>query len=310
MIILLYGPNEYLLRKKLQEIINHYQQKHQGLDLNRVDAEQLDFKDFWYNFRQKSMFVSRRLTIVDNVFQNTDFKKKFNKNLEILANDEEVIVASAIMEIKKTDQALVKKIKKYGRVQEFPKPSKSETSDWLVDLNHIHNLGLSPESIQAIGDHIENDWNKGWETARRLSVSEDQSIAIRDILRLDQEIQKVDIFKLSAAISQGKKKEALVLMHRYFAQGGRPEGLLPLIIYQFRQLIIVRDLIDRGLNYREAQKASGLVAFIFNRVYNQAEQMDMDYLRGLYQKIFKLDYQLKTGRIEPRTGLDLLVSQI
>lgn len=310
MIILLYGPNKYLLNKKLQEIIDHYQQKHQGLNLHKIDAEQSDFESFWHGFRQKSMFVKNRLTIIENILQNSDFKKNFRKNLQTMADDDEIIVALAAAEIKKTDQALVEKIKKIGKVQEFPKPSKLDANRWLAELNQNHNLQLSSESIRMLIDYMQDDWIKGQETAMRLSSSSDQEETIQNIIRLNEEIQAVDIFHLSSAISQGMKDKALLLTHRYFAQGGRPEGLLPLIIYQFRQLIIVRDLIEKGFEYHQVKQKSGLPAFVFNRVYRQSENLSMDRLRDIYRRIFILDYQLKTGQIDPRTGLDLFIAKI
>jgi len=141
MIILLYGQNSYLLKRKLKEIIDRYQQKHPEMNLSRIDAERLDFADFWHEFQQKSIFVSCRLIIIDNIFLGRDFKRQFKKQLKKLMADKDVLVAWSTAKPKKEDQLLVERIKEGGRVQEFPQPKRSDTRRWFEEFDQ--ELGLS-----------------------------------------------------------------------------------------------------------------------------------------------------------------------
>ena len=310
MIILLYGQNEYLLRRKSKEILEKYRHKNQGLNLNRIDAEFSDFQDFWQEFRQKSMLVDRRLTIIENIFKGTEFKKHFRKQLEILASDQEVILAIETNKIKKTDQPLIDKIKKQGKVQEFPIASKAETRQWLSQLIESKQLNLTPETFETLINHIQNDWRKGEDIVSRLAVSDDQEETLNHLKGLAEELQPINVFHMTGAISQGMKGKAISLAHRYFSQGGRAEGLLPVVVYQFRQIIIVRDLIERGLDYYQIKKLVKIPSFAFNQVYVQAEKTKLDHLKKLYHDLFNLDYQTKTGQIDAKTGFDLFIARV
>ncbi len=310
MIILLYGSNKYLLQKKLREIVDRYQQKHQGLSLCRFDAEQSDFQSFWQDFQQKSMFVQHRLTIIENIFQGEEFKKQFKKQLKCLAEDDQIIVAWEADRPKSADRAFVERIKKYGQAQEFPQPKKTETKKWLIEMSRQHQLDLSAEIIDGLAEQIKGDWFQGQEAVSRLAASGNQLETMKELEHMAGEIEAIDVFRLTAAISRGVKDKALSLTHLYFSQGGRPEKLLALIVFQFRQLLIVRDLIERGADYYQVRRSSGLPSFVVWRLYGQAEELTMERLRDIYRQLFELDRQLKTGQVDSRTGFDLFIAKV
>lgn len=311
MIILLYGSNRYLLKQKLNEIVERYRQKHQGLNLVRFDAQEESFSSFWQQIRQPSMFVNRRLTIIENVFQGEEFKKQFKKQVDYLDQKQEIVVAWSVAErTKKTDRDLIEKVKKTGQVQEFAKPTKDQTRNWLKELSQRHQIFLSDELSEQLVDYVRDDWQRGPEAIKRLAASQNQAETISSLQIQDEAFQEINIFQLTGAIAQGLKGQALTLVHRFFFQGGRPEQLLPVIVYQFRQLLAVRDLIEKGYNYYQVRRLSGVPPFVFSRVYAQAEQLDRRKITEIYQQLFRLDYQIKTGQIDFRTGFDLFIAKV
>lgn len=311
MIILLYGSNRYLLKQKLNEIIGRYRQKQQGLSLVRFDAQEASFSDFWHQIQQPSMFVDHRLTIIDNLFQGEDFKKQLKKQIDYLDQEQEVIVAWSVVErTKKADRDLIDRIKKTGRVQEFAKPTKGQTRKWLKELSQRYQVNLSDELSEQLVDYVQDDWQRGHEALKRLAATRSQAETINSLQVQEETFQEVNVFQLTGAIAQGVKGKALSLVHRFFSRGGRPEQLLPLIVYQFRQLLTVRDLIERGSDYYQIRRSSGVPPFVFGRVYAQAEQLDRQKIAEIYQQLFRLDYQIKTGQIDFRTGFDLFIAGI
>ena len=57
-------------------------------------------------------------------------------------------------------------------------------------------------------------------------------------------------------------------------------------------------------------KKSGLHPFVVKKTYYAVQQFTFKELQEIYQKIFKIDLEIKTGKIEPATALDLLVSEL
>lgn len=92
MIIFLYGPDAYRRRKKLNEIIAAYRQKHSALARERFDLSAEDdflkFRDF---IASRSLFERTKLAVLSGVFES-DRAKELREILKEAAADEETTV--------------------------------------------------------------------------------------------------------------------------------------------------------------------------------------------------------------------------
>jgi DNA polymerase-3 subunit delta len=98
----------------------------------------------------------------------------------------------------------------------------------------------------------------------------------------------------------------LVLLHKHLDAGENSLYLLSMIAYQFRNLLIIKEL----LNARKPLASCGLHPFVVKKSSYLCSQFSMEQLKKIYQKIFQVDLDIKTGKIEAETALDLLVSEI
>ena len=96
------------------------------------------------------------------------------------------------------------------------------------------------------------------------------------------------------------KKQALDLFHKHLDNGDNSLYLFSMIAYQFRNLLIIK----------ENSKKSGLHPFVVQKSIYLCRQFTMDQLKKIYQKIFQIDLDIKTGKIEPELALDLLLAEI
>jgi len=121
---------------------------------------------------------------------------------------------------------------------------------------------------------------------------------------------ETDIFKTIDALAEKNKKQALNLLHKHLEKGDSPLYLISMINYQFRNLLIIKDLIEKAKPYNVISKTSGLHPFVVKKSYSQSQKFSFQELKKIYQKIFQIDFQIKTGRIQPEAGLDLLIAEV
>ena len=70
MIYFIYGEDSYRSKRKLEEIVLGYKEKHKsGLNLIYVDANDEDFSDFYSHLKINSMFAEKKLIIIKNVLK-------------------------------------------------------------------------------------------------------------------------------------------------------------------------------------------------------------------------------------------------
>ncbi|XOB42056.1 MAG: DNA polymerase III subunit delta [Candidatus Nealsonbacteria bacterium] len=141
-----------------------------------------------------------------------------------------------------------------------------------------------------------------------------QEIGEEDVELLVRPKIETDIFKTIDAISSGNKKQALLLIHKHLEKGDSPLYLLSMINFQFRNLLLVKSCESKTELYvndmRILSEKLKLHPYVIRKSIQQAKRFTIDELKKIYQKIFQADLNIKTGKIDPQTALDLLITEI
>ncbi|HEY0087510.1 MAG TPA: hypothetical protein VGB37_01630, partial [Candidatus Lokiarchaeia archaeon] len=136
--------------------------------------------------------------------------------------------------------------------------------------------------------------------------NDNQVVQVKDIELLVKPKIETDIFKTIDAIAQKNKNLALRLLHKHLEKGDSPLYLLSMINFQFRNLLMVKShKTEQGLN-----EDLGMHPYVIRKTTEQARKFTTSELKKIYQKIFKVDLSIKTGKINPDVALDLLVTEI
>jgi len=323
MIIFHYGPDSYRSRQKLNEIIEHYKKTHQtGLNLRQFEGKDLDFQDFKNELQTIPMFQEKKLLVLDNVFANKSFKEEFLKNSGKLAKSEHVIIFYEAKEVALND-SLFKFLKKEAKVQEFLMFNTSQLRSWLKKEFARYQTVIEPRALDKLIDFVGNNlWQLSNEVKKLVSYKSgkrvDEAIAsslpfanarvieVKDVELLVKSKLETDIFKTIDAIALKRKRQALNLLHQHLEKGDSPLYLLTMINYQFRNILAIKDLLEKG----KPLSNSKLHPFVIKKSYQQARQFSFSELKKIYRKIFEVDYNIKTGKLEPQTALDLLIAEI
>lgn len=311
MIIFIYGEDSYRSRQKLKEIIEEYKKVHKsGLNLIQIDAKKTTVRDFIDILKITPMFAETKLIILKNVFSGANFQDEFLKEAKGLIKLKDVII---VFEEDNLDERnkLFKFLKKEAKSQEFKLIDGQKLKAWVEKEFKKYNTSVEPIIIQTLIDFVGNDlWQMANEIKKLVSFKKGKKIKTEDINLLVRPKIENDIFKTIDAIAQKNKKQALGLLQKHLEDGDHPLYLLSMINYQIRNLLIVKDFIEKHKPYDYILKKSGLHPFVVRKTYSQARQFDLKELKKIYQKIFDTDLKIKTGQIEPEMALELLVAGI
>ncbi len=325
MIIFLYGEDSYRTKQKLEEIILHYKNVHKsGLNLVHLDAKEpfdaaqgkQDFKDLLNNLKTVSMFAEKKLIILKNVFGNAKFQEDFLKDIKTLKDSKDIIV---IYEKESIDQRskFLKALKKDAKCQEFKLLENRLLRAWLAKEFENCKAKIEPMAENLLLDYVGNDLWKLQNEIKKLvcfkaglSAQAEKIIKKEDVELLVKSKIETDIFKTIDALAQKNKKQALLLLHKHIENGDNSLYLLSMIGYQFKNLLIIKELIEKQMPYSIILKNSGLHPFMVKKTYYLCNQFTFAELKKIYQKIFQVDSDVKSGKIDSELALDLLVSGI
>jgi len=311
MIIFLYGPDTYRSRQKLKEIIEHYKKKHQsGLNLKFFDGRENDFEEFKDDFQQTSMFGEKKLLILTNIFDNSGFKEKLFKTFKSFLNSKEIILFYESGFPKKDDK-FFNLLKKQAKSQEFKNLEGEKLNEWVKKEFEKLKIKITPSAITKLISFVGQDsWQLSNEIKKLANFKLGKTVEVKDIELLIKPKVETDIFKTINAIAVQNKKKSISLIREHLAKGDSPLYLFSMINFQFRNLLMIKDLIEKNHPYYSILKKTKLHPFIVKKSYQQAKFFSFFELKKIYQKLFQADLSVKTGKTDPETALNMLIAEI
>lgn len=99
-------------------------------------------------------------------------------------------------------------------------------------------------------------------------------------------------------------------MHRHLARGESEIYLLTMLIYQFFNLILVKDQIERGAQFQSLGKKIKMHPFVLRKTFEQSKGFTFPVLKKIYERLLEIDLGIKSGKIEAQAALDLVVGEI
>ncbi len=309
--IFLYGPDSYRSRRKLNEIIEHYKKIHRsGLNLKYFNLSEKGFEDFKDEFQSISMFAEKKLMVLEEAFTNQNFKENFLKNSKRFVNSRDIILFYETKETSRSDP-LFKFLKKFAKSQEFKLLESESLKNWTKKEIENYKVKINPLALEKLTDYVGNNlWQMVNEIGKLVSYKKNKKIETKDIELLVKPKIEPEIFKTIDAIASRSKKQALELIHKHLEKGDNPLYLLSMINFQFRNLLTIRDLIEKNESPYALLKEARLHPYVIKKSYSQAQKFKIDELKKIYQKIFQIDLAIKTGKVEPETALDILITEI
>jgi DNA polymerase III subunit delta len=311
MLYFIFGEDSYRAKRKLEEMISGYKKVHQsGLNLIYIDAGEKDFKDFHSNLKTNSMFAEKKLIILKSLFDNAKFQEDFMENMKGLEELKDIIV---IYEDRAPDQRtkLFKALQKTAKCQEFSSLEPAMLKRWVAAEFEKNKVTINPDALDLLASFVGGDlWAMANEINKLSSYRSGSTVNRQDVELLVKPNTENEIFKTIEAVASKDKKYALSLLHKHLEDGDNALYLLSMIAYQFRNLLTIKELQDMQTPYGMIAKKSGLHPFVVQKTYNLCSQFSMPNLKKIYQNIFQVDSDIKTGKIEAETALDILLSEI
>jgi len=313
MFIFLYGEDTFRSRQKLNELVERYRSIHQsGFNFIRLLSFDLDL--FKKTIETRPMFSEKKMIILENIFLQKYDQEVFDylKNKDMDNDQETIIVFWEAGSVDEKNSLLFKKLaRKPTMYQDFLCLTGLNLLKW-VNQEFTKRGGKIEEAVlKKFVFYVGNDlWTVNNEINKLIAFKAGGYISLEDIdLFLKERVQK-NIFQTIEALGSQNKRLASALIQRHLSGGENELYLLTMIIHQFRNLIRVKDALVAGLSLSNLTKQMGLHPFVLKKSLDQAKKFDNKQLKSIYQKLLAAEADIKTGKMEPRLALELLVSEI
>lgn len=315
MLKLFCGQDTYSLNHALKELEQSFANANFGdMNINKFDGGGLTFDQLIRSATAVPFLADKRLIIISNFLRDGDqnLRQYLTDNTNQIPDSSEVILVEE-GEINK-NLGLYKRLLKMKSVQHFPLRKGYELEKWLQEYGRKENISISFSAIKKL---IATAGNNSWRLTNELAKldlyrkAENKSeIDEADIDEMVESEHDQNIFDFIDALGARNARLALKYLQNLFAGGKNENYILTMIVYQFRNMLLIQDLIVRGVKRNQISAQSELHPFVVGKTIRVLNNYEMPLLKRIYHRLMQTDIDIKTGRVDPRLALEKLLADL
>jgi DNA polymerase-3 subunit delta len=328
MYYIFYGDEEFTRSEEVAKLKAHIMSDGMGdLNITVLDGRKASLDGVVTACSTLPFLTSRRLVIVENLLQRFDPRERASDKSEVAAEAEPAEkLAAYLLHLPPTTRLLFVENNplspknpilkgaqqtKDAYIREFKTSVEGELQNWLLRRAKEKGASMGREAASLLISFVGHDLRLLDQELEKLAALANYARPIMeaDIRALVSPTYEDDIFALVDSFGLRDREGAMQQLQRLLANGANELYLLTMIARQFRQILAVKDLAEEGrLNLKEIRRELHISHdFIVEKLLRQGRQFEMAELEAILGKVLGVDQAIKTGRIEGRLALELLV---
>lgn len=314
-IYLIYGNENYLIDKKINEIIekNNIEKE----NIIKYNLNEVNVKEAIIEASTVSMFQTNKLVICEGCnFLTGENKKEVNHDIDMLLNyinnpfDDVYLVFIVNKEKLDDRKKIVKELKKLSTVCECMKVESYNLNNYLS--NYIKEKGYNIKTsdiellISIAGVNLDNLISE----IDKLLIykDEDKNITSDDIKNLVCTNIEDNVFALTNAIMENNRDKTMKIYEDLIVMGEEPIKLIGMISNQFRLLLQVKLMVNNG--YSDNEMISTLKEHPYRIKLAKNSIYSINKLKKNILELSRLDYDIKSGKIDRNLGFELFLLNV
>ena len=265
MISVIYGKDSFRSKKRLLELLSSLEKE--GWDVIEKE-ENYSLSELFKELNQGNILESPKVFVL----KDFNFSKKeldfFEFNKKTFLDSKNLLVFYFSRELKKEEEKVFSRAKK----ERFSLLTKAEVKKWLRD-NYFNEAEIEDFVLEKLiflfwDPQDENSlWRLVSEAEKLISFAGKEKVKIEDVEKICSfDKENPDIFKTIECIGNKDKKNALFLLHHHLKKGDSPLYLFSMISYKFRVLLLIEDLLQKGVSFFEIDRKNRAERS-FRRIY-------------------------------------------
>lgn len=330
-IYLFHGKDDYRSRQALREIRDKLRAADDMLDCNTttLDGRGLTPGELLAHATAVPFLASARLVVVEGLLKALGEMKGGKRGKKAAPDDplepwrqaaatladkatmpETTTLVFVEDDIKKTNAAFTI-FAPIARTIEHQPLAKDELPSWIERRAKAKGVKLAPRALASLAQLIGPDlWTMENELDKLGAYADGEMVEQETVAAIVSSAQDAKIWDLTDAIVAGDDRKALTAMRRLLNEGEAAQMMLFMVVRQFRQLVLVKDLRERGARPDEVARASGVPAFRLGAVGAIASRFAWPALREAFGRILEADLSVKRGLSDDESALQLLAHEL
>lgn len=316
---ILYGEEEFLLESswlRIRRQCVNEQSSEIDLLIHKLEGygNRLDLKRLSMDLRTPPFFSEKRLILVQ---KSGLFSNKAAMNDEAYMDLTELIrtmpESSCLVFWEEKVDSRLKRTQDLlnnadGLIVEFVKQEAGALNQWVRAWLARENLEVEGLACESLIERCEHDMRSLTQELVKLKqycqYKGRRRIDLSLVNLLCREDRRGTIFNLTDALSKGDSAESLRLLHLLWSNKEPSQMILFMLARHFKQLLCARQWTES-----ECIKGLGIQPFVARRLKEQSRYFTEAMLEALYEACFQSDVNIKSGKMEDKIALEILLAQ-
>lgn len=323
MLILLHGDETFLIRQKVKEFVDYYRTKDpKGVSFFRFDAEDVSMAALCEVTTSTPLFTVRavsgarppkKFVVVENVEKNESLRKDLLRDISARGNfyfseESPLVLLLTVSKTLPAADSLLTLCAQEGKVSAFPTLSETQRAPLFKKMWGEEGLRADREALQYFTRCVGSDTWRAAHEIKKISAAKKGSgsivVTIDDVRQFLAPPVELNAFALTDAFAERQRTRALEYWNTLRGQGEEPHQLLAALLWQARNLVAVRSMLDERQSLGDIIKKTKLHPFAARKSYSQAKNYSLEELKGLYEKLFWLEVNTKLGKEDITAGFE------
>ncbi|NLW72296.1 MAG: DNA polymerase III subunit delta [Chloroflexi bacterium] len=300
-------------------------------DLNYtvVEGENLNLESLRADISTMPFLADKRLVVVNNaqVFLSKTKKEDRQRTLDLFNElPDTSLLVLVIDDVSKRKRGMIswENDKAYNWLTDWVNkktnniewidcalPSEGEMSQWIIAQAKQQGGGFQPDAARLLGSYVGNNTLRARQEIDKLLtyVGPSRVVTPEDVVLLTAQEQEGDIFAFTDALGERDSAKAMDQFQRLTDRADVVE-LAPMIHRQFRLLIQAREIMDEDGRAAQIEKELGVLSFIAQKLEKQARLFKLPQLLAIYQRLLKIDEDMKTGGMPGDVAFELFIADL
>lgn len=304
MTIFLYGQDAYRLKRGSEQVLAGYGKKYPGsLNLFSFDLSDKEQRIRFENaLKTASFFEETKLAMIRNAFiskEISEWTDKIVSDRNIYADKHTVVMLAEQFsgkDLEKINKKFFHNLfSKSSTVRNFEYLNGSKLINWARSEFASRNCSIDAASIKAL---TELTGNESWRIANeieKLANYRQGVITQKDVASLVSSRSDLNIFDFVDAVVSKNRPKAYEFLYKELKSGRDPHYILTMIVFGFRNMLLIKDLVDRKIDPGLIAKKSGLHPFVVKKTSINLSEFNLNELKTSYGKLLNMDILAKNG---------------
>lgn len=320
MVYLIHGEDDFLSSEKLLFFKNGSIKKYGDFNVTGFSEENLDMNRILNEINSLPFLGEKRVVILEGILSATkkDDRKKLidavlsspDSTVVILFENKDLLPYKAKDRVKEIETFIGKLDPK--NVFHYQSLDIAQLNRWIGDKLKSKGFAIEPKALNGLIALVGNDTRQIDNEIKKLTSykHKEKNISSDDVLKLVKANVDTNIFSFTDALAKKDIKTAQQILRNITDSGEEVYGVLSMIAFQFRNLILVKLAEAENISQQRFLTETRMNPFVHKKTSQQTRNFSLEKLKSIYHLIFETDLAIKTGEKEPGLALDLLVVKI